>query len=115
MAKVAKQWLVWVSPPQVDAEGILLRGETGELIHKRIEVEMDRVVPDSVPIEVQQEWEEKDLVFEDSTKEHVAEQSGPPRVSLPPVLTQQLEHRMHTRKAAGQRIPPRPGQNVKVV
>lgn len=110
MAKVAKQWLVWASSPKVDAAGVPLRNDFGELIHDRVEVAMEAVVPDTVPIEVQQEWEEKDLVFEDSTKEHIAKQEGPPRVSLPPILTQKIDHARKMGLPRG--VPPRPVPKV---
>lgn len=106
MAKVAKQWLVWQSDPKVDIAGTFIRNELGEFTYDRIEVAMDSVVPDTVPTEVQQEWETKEWIFEDPTKEHVAKQEGPPRVTLPPILTQRMDH---ARKIAGPRgIPPRP-------
>jgi hypothetical protein len=87
--------------------GVPLRNEFGDLIQDRIEVAMDAVIPDTVPIEVQREWESRDLIFEDPTKEHVAEQSGPPRVSLPPVMTQKMEHAKRMGSTRGG-VPPRP-------
>jgi hypothetical protein len=79
----------------------------GDLLQDRIEVSMDSVVPDTIPIEVQQDWESKGYVFEDPTREHVAEQSGPPRVSLPPIMTQKFEHAKRMGSTRGG-IPPRP-------
>lgn len=112
MAKVALKWLVWVSDPKVDSNGVPLRNEIGEFVHDRVEIQMDHVVPDTVPIEVQLEWERRDppLVFEDPTKDHIEQQEGPPRVTLPPILTQRLEHGMTppARRVPGRGIPPRP-------
>lgn len=106
MAKVAKQWLVWQSDPKLDVAGIPLKNELGELTHDRIEIGMDSVVPDTVPSEILEEWESKGWIFEDPTKEHVEEQEGPPRMTLPPILTQKMDH---IKKMSGTRgIPPRP-------
>lgn len=108
MAKVAKQWLVWVSDPKVDAAGIPLRSEQGEMLHDRVEINMDSVVPDSVPTEIQQEWEAKDWVFEDPTKERIEKQEGPPRVTLPPIMTQKMDHARKMTRG----IPPRPTRAI---
>jgi hypothetical protein len=110
MAKVAKKWLVWHSDPKLDAMGVPLRNEMGELIQDRVEILMDSVVPDTVPLDVQEDWEARDLVFEDPTKEHIAVQEGPPRMTLPPILTQKMEQakKMSTPGVHRMAIPPRP-------
>jgi hypothetical protein len=108
MAKVAKQWLVWVSNPKVDVIGNPIRNDLGELQCDRIEIAMEGVVPDEVPIEIQQEWELKDWIFEDPTKERIEKQGGPPRVTLPPIMTQKMDH--HIKRMTGRGIPPRPVQ-----
>ena len=109
MAKVAKQWLVWHSDPKVDAMGVPIRNDLGELSQDRIEIAMDMVVPDTVPKEIQEEWESKGLVFEDPTKERLVKQEGPPRMTLPPVMAQKYEHAKKTGAMRGG-IPPRPAQ-----
>jgi hypothetical protein len=111
MAKVAKQWLVWQSDPKLDMVGVPLKNELGEMMHDRIEIAMDSVVPDTVPMAVQEEWESKDWIFEDPTKEHVAEQSGPPRMTLPPIMTQKFEHAKRMGSSRGG-VPPRPTKAI---
>jgi hypothetical protein len=108
MAKVAKQWIVWHSDPKTDDEGNALfrkvRGvESDDVDLVRIEVPMDGVVPDIVPEEIQEEWEKRGLVFEDPNRAHVAAPEGPPRVLMPAIAAQRIEH---SKKIA--RIPPRP-------
>lgn len=107
MAKVANRWLVWVGSPKLDAAGVPVRNDFGDLITERVEVAMESVVPDVVPTEVQQEWEAQGYINEDPSKERIAAPTGPPRVMLPPVLTQKMEHMMKKGSLRGG-IPPRP-------
>jgi hypothetical protein len=90
--------------------GVPLKDEMGELLQERVEIAMESVVPDTVPLDVQLDWETRGLVFEDPTKESVAVQSGPPRMTLPPILTQKMEHAMKSPRTSRHqmRIPPRP-------
>jgi hypothetical protein len=87
--------------------GVPLRNEFGELLQDRIEVAMDSVVPDTVPKEIQEDWETKGFVFEDPLKDHIAAQEGPPRISLPPMLSQKMEQAKRMGSTRGG-IPPRP-------
>lgn len=75
----------------------------------RVEINIDAVVPDVVPKEIQREWEKEDWIYEDPTKEHIATSEGPPRVSMPLTQMQKVEA---AKKATGtpvlgRTIPPR--------
>jgi len=111
MAKVAQRMIIWQSDPILDdlGEAVLKRVRgvaTDEPDTQRIEIGIDGVVPDIVPADVVAGWVKEGWVIEDPNRAAVAVPEGPPRVTLPPALTQTAEHARH----AGRRIPPRPQQ-----
>jgi hypothetical protein len=108
MAKVADRFLVWHSDPEIDEEGnVRLKKIRGVPLDEpdivRLEIPMDGTVPDTVPEEIQTEWEKAGWIHEDESRPRIAKMEAAPRVLMPPVAAQSMAHL----KAAGG-IPPRP-------
>lgn len=75
----------------------------------RVEVNIDEVVPDTVPDAVQEEWLAKGLVIEDPTKARIPKQEGPPRMLLPVQTFQKVAAaRVARPQPVTGRVPPRP-------
>jgi hypothetical protein len=114
MAKVADRFIVWHSDPEMDEEGnVRLKKIRGVALEEpdiiRLEIPIDGTVPDTIPEEVQLEWEQAGWVHEDSNRPRIAKQVSAPRVLMPPVAAQSMAHL----KTAGsvRAIPPRPAQS----
>ena len=114
MAKIARCFIVWQSAPKTDEEGNALSRrmlgiEMDEPDTDRVEIALEGVVPDIVPEEVVAEWEAKKWVYEDPTRERIAAPEGPPRMLMPVVAAQKLEHAKKMGETPKKpNIPPRP-------
>lgn len=114
MAKVALKYLVWQSDPKVDEEGrLVMRYMPGMEVEEaevlRVEVNIDEVVPDTIPEAVQEEWLAQEWVIEDLTKARIPKSEGPPRMLLPVKTIQKVPvARARPQPGGTGRIPPRP-------